>query len=69
MLKRFRHKGLETLFLTGSAKGVDAGLAPKLRRMLALCPAGPSPLPGYRLHQLKASAPDAGRFGRPGTLA
>jgi proteic killer suppression protein len=57
VIKRFRHKGLETLFLTGSAKGVDAGLAPKLRRMLALLHSGPLPeamrLPGYRLHQLK----------------
>jgi plasmid maintenance system killer protein len=32
---RFRHKGLEALFRTGSAKGLDAQLAGKLRRMLA----------------------------------
>ena len=57
MIKRFRHKGLETLFTTGSTKGVDAQLAPKLRRMLARLNDGPLPeamaLPGYRLHQLK----------------
>ena len=57
MIKRFRHKGLETLFLTGSAKGVDPQLAGKLRRMLALLHGGPLPeamrLPGYRLHELK----------------
>jgi toxin HigB-1 len=57
VIKRFRHKGLETLFTTGSSKGVDAQLAPKLRRMLARLNDGPLPeamaLPGYRLHQLK----------------
>ena len=57
MIKRFRHKGLETLFKTGSPKGVDASLAPKLRRMLALLHSGPLPeamrLPGYKLHSLK----------------
>ena len=39
------------------AKGIDAQLAPKLRRMLARLNDGPLPeamaLPGYRLHQLK----------------
>jgi len=57
MIKRFRHKGLETLFQTGSTKGVDARLAEKLRRMLLRLNDGPLPdamsLPGYRLHQLK----------------
>lgn len=57
MIKRFRHKGLESLFLTGGTKGVDAQLAAKLRRMLLRLNDGPLPhamsLPGYRLHQLK----------------
>jgi proteic killer suppression protein len=57
VIKRFRHKGLEALFLTGSTKGVDAALAPKLRRMLSLLHSGPLPkamdLPGYKLHSLK----------------
>ncbi len=57
MIKRFRHKGLERLFLKGSAKGIDARIASKLRRMLARLNDGPLPeamaLPGYRLHQLK----------------
>jgi proteic killer suppression protein len=57
VIKRFRHKGLETLFSTGSTKGVDPKLAPKLRRMLALLHSGPLPeamrLPGYDLHPLK----------------
>lgn len=57
MIRRFRHKGLEALFRTGNGKGVDAQLAPKLRRMLARLNDGPLPeamsLPGYKLHQLK----------------
>ena len=57
MIKRFRHKGLEALFRTGSTKGIDAQLAGKLRRMLLRLNDGPLPdamsLPGYRLHQLK----------------
>ena len=57
MIKRFRHKGLETLFSTGSPKGVDPALAGKLRRMLARLNDGPLPdamaLPGYKLHPLK----------------
>jgi proteic killer suppression protein len=57
VIKRFRHKGLEALFLTGSTKGVDAQLAGKLRRILLRLNDGPLPdammLPGYRLHQLK----------------
>jgi toxin HigB-1 len=56
VIKRFRHKGLESLFLTGSTKGIDAQLAGKLRRMLLRLNDGPLPdatsLPGYRLHQL-----------------
>ena len=57
MIKRFRHKGLESLFLSGSTKGIDAQPAAKLRRMLLRLNDGPLPeamaLPGYRLHQLK----------------
>ena len=53
MIRRFRHKGLEALFQTGSAKSLDA----QLRWMLARLNDGPLPdamsLPGYRLHQLK----------------
>jgi proteic killer suppression protein len=56
VIKNFRHKGLEALFETGNAKGVDAQLAPKLKRMLLLLHAGPLPdvmrVPGFKLHQL-----------------
>ena len=57
MITRFNHKGLEALFLRGSAKGLDAQLAKKLQRMLARLNDGPLPeamsLPGYRLHTLR----------------
>ena len=57
MIKRFRHKGLESLFRTGSTKGVDPQLARKLRHILLRLKDGPLPeamkLPGFRLHPLK----------------
>lgn len=57
MIRRFNHKGLEALFLSGGAKGLDAQLAIKLRRMLARLNDGPLPdamsLPGYKLHRLR----------------
>jgi toxin HigB-1 len=57
MIQRFRHKGLERLFTTGDASGVNAQLVAKLRRMLILLDNGKDPsalnMPGYRLHQLK----------------
>lgn len=57
MIRRFRHKGLEALFRTGSTRGVDPHLAKKLRHALARLNDGPLPgamdLPGFRLHQLK----------------
>lgn len=57
MIQRFRHKGLEQLFATGDASGVNTQLAAKLRRMLILLDKGKDPsaldMPGYRLHQLK----------------
>src|SRR5271157_1741337 len=57
VIKRFRHKGLEGLFLTGSRKGIDAQLVEKLRRILLRLSDGPLPdammAPGYRQHQLK----------------
>jgi len=57
MIKRFRHKGLERLFTLGDQSGINAQLAPKLRRMLLLLNAGAEPAalnaPGYRLHPLR----------------
>ncbi|MEO8927069.1 MAG: type II toxin-antitoxin system RelE/ParE family toxin [Caulobacteraceae bacterium] len=57
MILSFRHKGLETLYRTGSGRGVQAAHIPKLRRILAALDAASSPTelgqPGYRLHPLK----------------
>jgi toxin HigB-1 len=59
MIKSFRHKGVERLFVEGSAKGLDARLVDKSRRMLARLNDGPLPtamqLPGYKLHELKGA--------------
>ena len=53
----FRHKGLETLFKTGSARGVQPAHAAKLRRILASLEAASTvkemDLPSYKLHPLK----------------
>ena len=57
MIISFRHKGLETLYRTGSTRGVNAQHAPKLNRVLAALDSaiGPDDLAvdSYRLHQLK----------------
>jgi len=57
MIVRFRHPGLETLYFTGSTKGVQPAHAAKLRRILAALDAANSARdlnqPGYRLHPLK----------------
>lgn len=57
MILRFRHKGLERLFVHGDVSGVNPQLAAKLRRMLILLDRGTEPAalnaPGYRLHPLR----------------
>lgn len=57
MIVGFRHKGLEALFRTGSARGVQGAHAAKLARILAALDAASGPLdlnqPGYKLHGLK----------------
>jgi proteic killer suppression protein len=57
MIQRFRHKGLERLFVHGDPSGVNVQFVGKLRRMLTLLEnaqnASVLNLPGYRLHQLK----------------
>ena len=57
MIRNIRHRGLRALFETGSAKGIPAAYADKLRRVLfTLNTARALPeaadLPGYGLHQL-----------------
>lgn len=53
----FRHKGLETLYRTGSIRGVQAAHVAKLSRILAALDAAASPKdlshPGFKLHPLK----------------
>ena len=64
MIKSFKHKGLKRLYETGSASGVQAAHANRLRMQLAaLDTAGvidDMDIPGYRLHPLKGKL--AGRW-------
>jgi len=57
MIRSFRHKGLESFFITGSKKGILPDHADKIARILDRLDASISPvdmnLPGYRLHELK----------------
>lgn len=56
MIVSFRHKGLEALYRTGSARGVQTAHVSRLSRILAALDAAASPAelnhPGYRLHPL-----------------
>lgn len=56
MIKKFRHKGLETFFLTGSKKGIQPSHANKLRLQLASLDSARGPqdmnVSGWRLHAL-----------------
>jgi proteic killer suppression protein len=57
MIVRFRHKGLERLFMSGDTSGVNAQHVRTLRQILlalnnATNPAGMN-LPGLRLHPLR----------------
>jgi proteic killer suppression protein len=56
MIRRFRHKGLERFFSTGTTRGVNPQHAAKLARLLfALNTAeGPENMnaPGFRVHRL-----------------
>jgi proteic killer suppression protein len=60
MIITFRHKGLEVLYRTGSARGIQAAHAPKVLRILAALDAASSPAelnhPGYKLHPLKGES-------------
>ena len=57
MIRSFRHKGLKRLFEDDETRGVQAGHAVKLRRILARLESAKvvadMDLPGYRLHALK----------------
>ncbi|UNK47896.1 type II toxin-antitoxin system RelE/ParE family toxin [Lysobacter sp. S4-A87] len=57
MIKSFRHKGLRRLFETGSASGVQASHARRLRMQLSALDTAQvmedMDIPGFRLHALK----------------
>jgi proteic killer suppression protein len=59
MIIKFRHKGLEGFFRTGSIRGIQASHAKKLGQILRSLNVAKSPselgLPGYGLHPLKGS--------------
>jgi proteic killer suppression protein len=59
VIKRFGHKGLERLFLSGDLSGVSAQHEARLRPILALLNASKTAndlgLPGLRLHPLRGS--------------
>jgi proteic killer suppression protein len=64
MIKSFRHKGIETFFLSGRYAGIQAAHASKLRRQLSALNEAPSPeamnIPGWKLHPLKGKLKDHG---------
>ena len=69
MIRNFRHKGLERLFVEGSTKGVSAQHVTRLKRILLALhrsrgPEGMS-LPGFRLHPLKGERRGQWRFQFP----
>lgn len=57
MIKSFKHKGLERLFIKGAASGVQASFAPRITLILDAIDAAEQvkelDLPGLRLHRLK----------------
>lgn len=57
MIKSFKHKGLERLFIKSSASGVQADYAPRIILILDAIDAAEQinelDLPGFRLHRLK----------------
>ena len=59
MITSFRHKGLETLYRTGSTRGIQPAHAAKLARILAALDAAAAAEdlshPAYGLHPLKGA--------------
>ena len=56
MIVSWKHKGLQTFYETGSTKGINAGHAKRLRRVLLILDSAEHPgelnLPGWRFHRL-----------------
>jgi len=59
MITSFRHKGLRVFFETGNTRGIQAGHAARLARVLSFLDRAAVPddvdLPGWRLHPLKGA--------------
>ena len=57
MIKSFRHKGLQRLYQTGNASGVNANHVKRLRMQLAALDTAKAiddmDIPGFHLHPLK----------------
>ena len=57
MIQGFRHRGLKRLYEKGERRGLPAGQADKIARILARLDEADGPdgmnLPGFRLHPLK----------------
>jgi toxin HigB-1 len=57
VIKSFKHKGLETYYRTGSARGIQTAHAKKLRMQLIALDTSleieDMNIPGYKLHPLK----------------
>ncbi len=62
MIRSFRHKGIETLFRTGKASGIQARHGKRLRLQLGRLNTANGPqdmnAPGWRLHPLKGKLVD-----------
>jgi proteic killer suppression protein len=59
MIQRFRHKGLQRLFVDGDRRGVRPDWIEKIENILAVLSRARVPedmnLPGFRLHPLKGN--------------
>jgi proteic killer suppression protein len=57
MIRKFRHKGLEAFFISGTLAGIKSIHARRLRRLLLLLNEAREPLdmnqPGFKLHRLQ----------------
>lgn len=62
MIVSWKHKGLQHFYETGSTKGINAGHAKRLRRVLLILDSAGHPnelnLPGWRFHRLKGDLLD-----------
>lgn len=62
----FRHKGLRSLYETGSQRGIRAAHVPKVRRILSVLDHASTPqdvaIPSFRVHQLKGDLLGTGRY-------